>query len=67
MNGLTLTKREQEVLELVMNGLTAKQIANKVFVTLNTVETHKRNIIQKLGAKNCIHAVVIAFKNGWIK
>ena len=43
------TKRELEILELISKGCTNRQIANKFFVTLNTVETHINNIYHKTG------------------
>jgi DNA-binding NarL/FixJ family response regulator len=44
-----LTRREREVLSLMAEGLTDRGIAERLFVTLNTVETHIRHIISKLG------------------
>ncbi len=62
-----LTKREKEILELVAQGLSAQEIATLVFVSLNTVETHRRNIMQKLGARNTVEAVARAIRTGVIK
>jgi DNA-binding NarL/FixJ family response regulator len=47
-----LTRREQEVLQLIVNECTTSEIADKLFVSLKTVETHRMNLLQKLGAKN---------------
>jgi DNA-binding NarL/FixJ family response regulator len=44
-----LTRREQELLTLIGRGCTSRQIANQLFITLRTVETHRRNICSKLG------------------
>jgi DNA-binding NarL/FixJ family response regulator len=66
-SGVTLTKREQEVLEMVTEGLTTQEIAKKIFVSFDTVETHRRNIIQKFGARNTVDAVVKAMRMGMIK
>jgi DNA-binding NarL/FixJ family response regulator len=42
-----LSKREEEVLSLVNKGLTSKQIADKLFISFNTVKTHRKNIAKK--------------------
>ena len=47
-----LTRREQEVLQLITDEYTTAEIAEKLFVSLKTVETHRMNLLQKLGAKN---------------
>jgi len=51
-----LSSREAEVLHLSEQGYTTQEVADKLFVSYETVKTHKRNIIAKLGAKNLIHA-----------
>ncbi|HXH19305.1 MAG TPA: LuxR C-terminal-related transcriptional regulator [Chitinophagales bacterium] len=57
-----LSKRELEVLNLVAKGLTASEVAEQLYLSLDTVETHKKNIVRKLEAKNSIEAVVKAVK-----
>ena len=47
-----VTNRELEILKYVAEGLTNKEIASKLFISPRTVETHRRNIIQKLKVKN---------------
>ena len=66
-NGVTLTKREKEILELMAQGLSAQEVADKIFVSLDTVETHKRNIVQKLKARNTVDAVAKAIRRGLIE
>ena len=44
-----LTRREREVVELVVDGLTNPEIAGRLFVSQKTVETHMTNILRKLG------------------
>ncbi|HPN70260.1 MAG TPA: LuxR C-terminal-related transcriptional regulator [Saprospiraceae bacterium] len=57
-----LGKRQQEVLELIAKGLTTPQIAAALFISYNTVENHKRNLRQKLGAKTSGELIAYAFK-----
>jgi DNA-binding NarL/FixJ family response regulator len=51
-NLLTLTQREREVLKLLSNGDTTKMIAEKLFLSENTVETYRRNLLFKLETPN---------------
>ena len=59
-----LTNRELEVLRLMKQGLLSKEIANTLKVSINTVNTHRQNILQKLKAKNSIEAVNFAQRLG---
>ena len=52
-----LTKRELEILELIAAGLSTKEIAERVFVSENTVKTHSSRVFEKLGAKRRTQAV----------
>lgn len=49
---VALTRREQEVLQLIVNEFTTKEIAEKLFISSCTAETHRLNIIHKLGVRN---------------
>jgi two-component system response regulator DesR len=62
-----LTEREQEVLKLVAEGLSANEIAKALFLSGGTVRNYVSEILQKLEAKNRIDAISIAEKNGWLK
>ncbi|MFH5186439.1 response regulator transcription factor [Paenibacillus sp. TAB 01] len=62
-----LTEREQEVLQLVAQGLSANEIAGKLFLSGGTVRNYVSEIMQKLEAKNRIEAISIAEKNGWLQ
>lgn len=61
-----LTKRESEVLELVAMGKSNKEVADALFVSVKTVETHKTNILEKLGLKNTAELVRYAIKHNII-
>lgn len=55
-----LTPREQVILNLVGNGCSNKQIADCLFISIETVKNHLKNIYQKLDASNRIEALVKA-------
>ncbi|MBK7336241.1 MAG: response regulator transcription factor [Saprospirales bacterium] len=59
-----LTQREKELLQLLAEGKTSEVIASELFISVNTVDTHRKNIISKLGAKNITDAVRIAISRG---
>ena len=61
-----LTERELEVLELIVGGCNNAQIAEQLFVTVGTVKTHVRNILNKLGADDRTQAAVRALRAGLI-
>lgn len=58
-----LTKREMEVLEHVAAGRTNKEVAEALFVSVKTVETHKTHILEKLGLKNTAELIMYAVKH----
>lgn len=60
----SLTKREKEILQLISQGLTDKQIAEKVFLSALTVISHRKNILSKLGLKNKVEITRFAMENG---
>jgi len=62
-----LTLRECEVLRLIASGLTNKQIADKLFISVKTVETHRTNIMQKLDVHTIAELVRYAIKVGLIE
>jgi DNA-binding NarL/FixJ family response regulator len=59
-----LTERENDVLRCLAQGLTTNQIADELVISVNTVKTHVRNLMKKLGASNRAEAVSIAMKKG---
>ena len=54
---LGISKREYEVLELMAQGLSNQEIADKLFVSLNTIKTHSSNLFVKLDARRRTQAV----------
>jgi len=57
-----LSRREKEVLTLIVDEFTTQEIADKLFISFGTVETHRRNILSKLGARNTAGLVRVALE-----
>jgi len=58
-----LTKREKEIVTLIISGLTNQEIAKSLFVSTRTVDTHRKNVLSKLGLKNTATLVKYALDN----
>ncbi len=63
---LSITKRELEILELIAQGMSNREIAEKLFVSENTVKTHSSRLFDKLSAKRRTQAVQIGKELGII-
>ncbi|MGD8428532.1 MAG: response regulator transcription factor [Balneolaceae bacterium] len=61
-----LTDRELEILGLICQELTNKEIADKLFISVRTVDAHRRNLLQKTGARNTAGLVKYALQNNLI-
>ena len=59
---LELTDREREIARMVAEGLTSKQVARKLFISAETVKTHRRKMLQKNNISNFHHLVYIMNK-----
>jgi DNA-binding NarL/FixJ family response regulator len=59
----SLTEREIEIIKLLSEGLSYKEVASQLNISTRTVETHKNNILEKLELKNTIELVKFAIKN----
>jgi DNA-binding NarL/FixJ family response regulator len=59
-----LSRREKEVLELIMKEMTTQEIAAALFISVNTVETHRASLLSKMGAKNIAGLVKITIERG---
>lgn len=66
LEALGITPREHEILELIAAGLSNREIAEKLFVSENTVKTHSSRLFDKLNAKRRTQAVQLAKKAGLI-
>jgi len=62
-----LSKREEQILQLIVNEKTTQEIAESLFIGFGTVETHRRNIMIKLGSKNTAGLVRTAIEYGLVK
>ena len=63
----SLTQREEEVLDLLTQGLGYKEVSDKLYISNTTVKTHVNNIFQKLQVKDRTQAVLYALKHGFDK
>jgi len=66
MNPVVLSDREKEVIKLIMQGKTSKQIAEELFISKTTVDSHRGNILEKTGARNSSELISLALEKGWI-
>lgn len=64
---LKLTKRENEILSLIANEYSNQEIADKLFLSIRTVESHRLSLSQKLNVKNTVGLVKEAFLRGLVK
>ncbi|WP_231647958.1 response regulator transcription factor [Saccharothrix sp. NRRL B-16348] len=60
----SLSRREYEVLQLIADGMENQAVANELYVSVETVRTHVKNILRKLRARDRTHAVSLAYQAG---
>lgn len=63
---IKLSEREIEILELIAQGLTNKEIADKKFISSHTVASHRKNLMKKFKAKNNVDLVISAIRDNFI-
>lgn len=61
-----LTEREVEIVKLIAEGLSNKEIGEKLFISHRTVDTHRTNLMQKLGVHNIAGLVRLAIQEGLV-
>lgn len=62
----TLTRREKQILQLIANEMTTHEIADDLHISLNTVESHRKNLLSKFDVRNSIGLVKKAMEKGLI-
>jgi len=61
-----VTRREKEILQMIVDEFTNQEIADKLYLSLRTVENHRNNLLQKLKVKNTAGLVKIAIQEGLV-
>jgi DNA-binding NarL/FixJ family response regulator len=64
---IPLTPRELDVLELIIDEYTNQEIAEKLFISVRTVDAHRRNLLEKTGSRNTAGLVKFAIENNLVK
>jgi DNA-binding NarL/FixJ family response regulator len=62
----SLSAREREIIQLLADGLTGEEVADRLVLSTETIKTHIRNAMTKLEARNRVHAIAIALRAGEI-
>ena len=60
-------EREREILQLLYDGLTSKQIGTKLFISCRTVEDYRQQLMEKAGTHNVVSLIRFGLQNGLIK
>lgn len=61
------SEREIDILKAMAEGYTSKEIAERLFISENTVEAHRKSLFYKLGARNVANLIYKAIERGYIK
>lgn len=67
ISDINLTKRELEILQLIAEGYTDSEIADKLFISQRTVNGHRASLIAKTGSRNTVNLLTYAIKNGLVQ
>ena len=65
-NVVAIVDREKEIVQHLADGFDAKEVGSRLFISKGTVRTHRKNILEKTGAKNSVHLIRMAVANGWV-
>ena len=61
-----LTRREREILQLLAQGFSSKEIGEQLFVSKRTVDTHRKNMLNKTNCNKTLDLVMFSLEKGWI-
>ena len=64
--GISLTKREEEILRLIVKGFSSEEISTKLFISKETVYRHRKNMIKKTNVKNTKNLAIRAIAENWV-
>jgi DNA-binding CsgD family transcriptional regulator len=67
IDSIDITRREVDVLQLTCQQLTAEEIAERLFISVKTVNGHRNNLLQKTGSRNMAGLVIYAIKHGLVE
>jgi len=62
-----LTNREREILNLISLGISSNEMANQLGISIETIKTHRKNLILKAGARNVANLIRIAFEKNLLQ
>lgn len=62
-----LTRREFEIIEAISWGLNNDEISKRLFISVHTVKSHRKNVLQKARVRNSAHLIRKSFENGWLR
>jgi len=65
-NAMELSDREMQVIRYIGKGLSSERIATELNVSIHTVNSHRKNVLKKLGLKSPTELIVYAVKQGWV-
>ena len=65
-NSNFLSSREKEILSMIQSGKRSKEIASSLFISINTVNRHRQNILEKMRIGNMTEACTLATKLKWL-
>ena len=63
---MNITNREQDILRNLSTGKTSKEIAEELFISHHTVDTHRRNLLKKLNCSSVVELTRVAFHGGFL-
>jgi DNA-binding CsgD family transcriptional regulator len=66
VSSISLSRREREVLALLIEGKKSEEISGQLFISKFTVDTHRKNLLRKTDCSNTASLISIAIQQGWL-